>query len=133
MVDPQKFIVQRGSLILIGRIQVIIKLVSSLIRKSSKNMKIMHGTASFEGEMLHVEMDEQLDFAQLEYRNRLFFSLLMRRGYLRVKPKERSGICADAGSNKEVRVCFDALYGNGFNDMDTGYGDFCEERCCMII
>ena len=55
------------------------KLVSSLIRKSSKNMK-MAMEQLLEGEMLHVEMDEQLDFAQLSIGNRLFSAFYMRRG-----------------------------------------------------
>ena len=62
------------------------KLVSSLIRKSSKNMK-MAMEQLLEGEMLHVEMDEQLDFAQLEYRESAIFSLLYATGYLRVNQK----------------------------------------------
>ena len=55
------------------------KLVSSLIRKSSKNMK-MAMEQLLEGEMLHVEMDEQLDFAQLSIGESAIFSLLYATG-----------------------------------------------------
>ena len=98
------------------------KLVSSLIRKSSKNMK-MAMEQLLEGEMLHVEMDEQLDFAQLEYRESAIFSLLYATGYLRVNQKNDQEYVLML-TNKEVEIMFRRIIREWFNDMDTGYGDF---------
>lgn len=98
------------------------KLVSSLIRKSSKNMK-MAMEQLLEGEMLHVEMDEQLDFAQLEYRESAIFSLLYATGYLRVNQKNDQEYVLML-TNKEVKIVFRRIIREWFNDLDTGYGDF---------
>ena len=98
------------------------KLVSSLIRKSSKNMK-MAMEQLLEGEMLHVEMDEQLDFAQLEYRESAIFSLLYATGYLRVNQKNDQEYVLIL-TNKEVKIVFRRIIREWFNDLDTGYGDF---------
>ena len=98
------------------------KLVSSLIRKSSKNMK-MAMEQLLEGEMLHVEMDEHLDFAQLEYRESAIFSLLYATGYLRVNQKNDQEYVLML-TNKEVEIMFRRIIREWFNDMDTGYGDF---------
>ena len=69
------------------------KLVSSLIRKSSKNMK-MAMEQLLEGEMLHVEMDENnWTLHNWVSGNRLFSAFYMRQGYLRVNQRMIRSMC----------------------------------------
>lgn len=98
------------------------KLVSSLLQKSSRNMK-MAVEQLLEGKALHVEMDEQLDFSQLEYRESAIFSLLYATGYLRVDQRNDQEYVLML-TNKEVEIMFRRIIREWFNDMDTGYGDF---------
>ena len=98
------------------------KLVSSLLQKSSRNMK-MAVEQLIEGKALHVEMDEQLDFSQLEYRESAIFSLLYATGYLRVDQRNDQEYVLML-TNKEVEIMFRRIIREWFNDMDTGYGDF---------
>lgn len=103
-------------------------MVGKLIREGSKEIK-----QSFEslmrGEIITVEIDEQIVYSQLPAKRNAIWSLLLASGYLKVADKEfieRTGRVYYHLSltNKEVRIMFEDMIRSWFGEYDGHYNDF---------
>lgn len=103
-------------------------LVGKLIREGSKDVKLIMEQLLADG-IIHISIDEQIVFDQLDHSDRAVFSLLLAGGYLRV---ERHRYDMDTGrdeydlklTNKEVRLMFRNIIEGWFRDTVSEYNDF---------
>ncbi len=103
-------------------------LVGKLIRESGVKVKTIMEDL-LEGKAFHTEIDEQLVFEQLGYRESAIWSLLLASGYLRV---ERFSFDEDLGreeydlmlTNREVRMMFERMIKDWFSEYTPAYNEF---------
>lgn len=103
-------------------------LVGKLIREGSPQVKIMMEDLLM-GKMLHTQIDEQIIFDQLDYRESAIWSLLLACGYLKA---EKHMIDIRSGreeydlvlTNKEVFIMFERMIGDWFNRHSAPYNEF---------
>lgn len=103
-------------------------LVNKLIREGSADIKIkMEDLLS--GKALHVRIDEQIVYNQLDHSQSAIWSLLLACGYLKV---ENFAVNMNTGrkeydlvlTNKEVHIMFSQLIQGWFADRTPSYNDF---------
>lgn len=103
-------------------------LVGKLIREAGSNVKIIMEDL-LKGKAFHTEIDEQLVFNQLDYRESAIWSLLLASGYLRV---ERFAFNKELGreeydltlTNREVRMMFERIIRDWFLEYTPAYNEF---------
>ncbi len=103
-------------------------LAGKLIREGSPRVKIQMEDL-LAGGALHTELDEQIVFDQLDYRESAIWSLLLASGYLKV---EKHTIDARRGreeydlvlTNKEVHIMFERMIGDWFTQYSPSYNEF---------
>ena len=103
-------------------------LVGKLIREGNKEIKqSLEGL--LRGEILRVEIDEQIVYGELYTKRNAIWSLLLASGYLKVLQMEY----AEAEgrwyyslmlTNREVRVMFESMIRGWFSERDENYNDF---------
>lgn len=103
-------------------------LVGKLIRESGSNVKIIMEDL-LKGKSFHTEIDEQLVFDQLDYRESAIWSLLLASGYLRVEHftfNEKLGReeYDMALTNREVRMMFERIIRDWFLEYTPAYNEF---------
>ncbi len=102
-------------------------LVGKLIREGSADTKmVMEDLLS--GKVLRTEIDEQIIFSQLGRKESAIWSLLLARGYLRVKQWEmdkRERMIYDLVlTNREVSLMFELMVEDWFSDFTPAYNNF---------
>ena len=103
-------------------------LVAKLIRESGSNIKTTMEDL-LEGKSFHTEIDEQLIFDQLDYRESAIWSLLLASGYLKV---EQFSFDENYGreeydlmlTNREVRMMFERMIKDWFSEYTPAYNEF---------
>lgn len=103
-------------------------LAGKLIREGSIKVKETMEEL-LKGNIFHTEIDEQVVFNQLDYRESSIWSLLLASGYLRVK---HFSINEDSGwetydlalTNKEVRLMFERMIRDWFSEFTPSYHTF---------
>ena len=102
-------------------------LVGKLIREGKPNIK-QDFEALLKGEVLHVEIDEQIVYNHLAGRKNAIWSLLLASGYLKavgnIFVEETGRTYYDlALTNKEVRIMFEKMVQDWFSQSDN-YNEF---------
>lgn len=103
-------------------------LVAKLIRESGSNIKT-NMEDLLEGKSFHTEIDEQLIFDQLDYRESAIWSLLLASGYLKVEHfsfdekygQEEYDLML---TNREVRMMFERMIKDWFSEYTPAYNEF---------
>jgi hypothetical protein len=103
-------------------------LLGKLIREGGPEVKTVMEDL-LKGEAYHTEIDEQIVFNQLNYKDSAVWSLLLASGYLRV---ERYSMNMERGreeydlklTNKEVRIMFEQMIEDWFREYTPSYGRF---------
>ena len=81
------------------------------------------------GEAYHTEIDEQIVFNQLNYKDSAVWSLLLASGYLRVERYSKNMESRREEydlklTNKEVRIMFEQMIEDWFREYTPSYGRF---------
>lgn len=101
-------------------------LVGKLIREGSEYVKVIMEDL-LEGRNLHIRIDEQIIFNQLDYDNSAIWSLLLARGYLKV---EQYALTSGRGeydlalTNREVHIMFENMIRGWFAKAIPAYNKF---------
>ena len=103
-------------------------LAGKLIREGSSNVKTTMEDL-LEGKSFHTEIDEQLIFDQLDYRESAIWSLLLASGYLKV---EHFSFDENYGreqydlrlTNREVCMMFERIIKDWFSEYTPAYNEF---------
>ena len=103
-------------------------LVGKLIREGSKEVK-MHMEDLLNGETLHVRIDEQIVFSQLDRNESAIWSLLLASGYLKAEGYLFNGETGEEVydlklTNKEVKLMFCNMIEEWFKQYVSEYNDF---------
>lgn len=103
-------------------------LVSVLLREGSKQIK-QDFEELMRGNVLRMELDEQIIYDQLAVKKNAVWSLLLAGGYLKVLEKEyveRTGrwYYTLTLTNREVHLMFEDLVSGWFAEQDDNYNDF---------
>ncbi len=103
-------------------------LIGKLIQEGSRNVK-QDFEELMQGNILKVEMDEQIVYHQLKVKKNSLWSLLLASGYLKA-----AGIELDESAgrwyyslmltNKEVQIMFEQMIRNWFGEYEEEYNDF---------
>ena len=107
-------------------------LVGKLIREGSKDVKVIMEDL-LTGKTFHTQIDEQIVFDQLDYRESAIWSLLLASGYLRVERfaiNEGQKECDLVLTNKEVRLMFEQMIRDWFSESAPAYNDFVKAMLC---
>lgn len=113
------------------------RLVNQLIQKGSKNVKMIMEDL-LNGKSLNIQMDEQVAFEQLEYRESAIWSLLLASGYLKVNAFH---INSNNGkityelmlTNREVKLMFQGMIEEWFSESVPAYNDFIQAMLCNDV
>lgn len=105
-------------------------MVSDLVKKGTPQLK-MGMEDLLAGNILRVELDEQVVFEQLHRKRGAVWSLLLASGYLKAVQKEfdraeRKFYYHLKITNYETMRMFEVMIENWFSDEDTAYGNFKE-------
>lgn len=103
-------------------------LVAKLIRESGSSVKTTMEDL-LAGKSFHTEIDEQLIFDQLDYRESAIWSLLLASGYLKVEHfsfnetygREEYDLML---TNREVRMMFERMIKDWFSEYTPAYNEF---------
>lgn len=103
-------------------------LIGKLIREAGSNVKMIMEDL-LKGKTFHTEIDEQLVFNQLDYRESAIWSLLLSSGYLRV---EQFSFNEELGreeydltlTNREVHMMFERIIKDWFLEYTPAYNEF---------
>lgn len=103
-------------------------LIGKLIREAGSNVKMIMEDL-LKGKTFHTEIDEQLVFNQLDYRESAIWSLLLSSGYLRV---EQFSFNEELGreeydltlTNREVHMMFERIIKDWFLEYAPAYNEF---------
>lgn len=102
-------------------------LISSLIRRGGRGMKLVMEDL-LKGKSFHTQIDEQIVFGQLDYRESAVWSLLLASGYLKIEHlsrNKRGGEEYDlALTNREVHLMFEQMIDGWFAEQTPTYNDF---------
>lgn len=103
-------------------------LVGKLIREGSRQVK-QEFESLMQGEMVRMEIDEQIVYDQMNKKKNAIWSLLLAGGYLKVEDmefSEETGRCyyTLALTNREVRLMFESMVRDWFEEDDSSYNDF---------
>ncbi len=110
------------------------QLISQLIRKSNKNMK-MDLENLLSGKTIQARIDEQIVFEQLERRDSAVWSLLLASGYLRVNAFQVNtgngrAVYELMLTNREVHLMFEEMIEEWFSESVPAYNDFLQAMLC---
>lgn len=103
-------------------------LVGKLIREGSPQVKIIMEDL-LAGKVLHTQLDEQIVFDQLDYRESAIWSLFLASGYLKIRKytidvrrgREEYDLVL---TNKEVQIMFERMIGDWFTQYSPSYNEF---------
>ncbi len=103
-------------------------LIGKLLREGNKKMK-QDFEKLMQGEVIQMEIDEQIVYHQLSVKKNAIFSLLLASGYLKVVALHFSKESGQmqyslALTNQEVRVMFASIIRDWFEGEDDEYNDF---------
>lgn len=103
-------------------------LVGTLIQRGDEEIKVTMESL-LAGKTFQTEIDEQIIFQQLDYKNDAIWSLLLASGYLKVvniktHPRTRKNIYELGVTNLEVRLMFEDMIRDWFSNYPTKYNDF---------
>lgn len=102
-------------------------LIEKLIREGSADSKIIMEDL-LSGKSLCTQIDEQIIFNQLEYRENAIWSLLLATGYLRVKQLHIDKRCRETYelvlTNYEVTLMFERMIEDWFMESTPAYNNF---------